>query len=109
MDSNNTNHSRRRFVKATVAGTFGLPLIIASHRSIAADLPRLEESDGTAKALAYVHDATTVSGETRGGADRFCSNCRFYTGGDSDWGPCGLFPGKAVSARGWCRGWVAKS
>jgi hypothetical protein len=45
----------------------------------------------------------------RGGEDRVCSSCRFYIKNDVAWGPCNLFPGKAVAAQGWCKGWVAKA
>ena len=59
------------------------------------------------------YDATTVdtakfpkrAGDA--GATQFCDNCQLYQGGD-EWGPCSIFPGKAVAAKGWCNAWVPK-
>ena len=108
MSSNEINHSRRTFVKTGIAGIAGLQLVVLGGDALASDLPRLSEDDTTAKALGYVHDATTVSEQERGAADRNCANCRFWTAGDEPWGPCALFPGKAVAREGWCKGWVAR-
>ncbi|KZC30737.1 High potential iron-sulfur protein [Rhodanobacter sp. FW510-R10] len=67
----------------------------------AADLPPVSESDPTAKALGYVEDATkTTNAKYKAGDD--CTNCQFYTGGATGRGPCQLFPGKSVNAKGWC-------
>jgi hypothetical protein len=65
-----------------------------------------------AVALGYKHDASKVDkkkfanfkdGET-------CANCLHFTGKAGDpWGPCALFPGKQVNAKGWCSAWVKKA
>jgi len=109
MSNDQTTRSRRRFVKAGLAGVVGLQLGGASHRAAAAERPRLDGTDPTAKALAYVHDASALDDAARGGAGRICKTCRFFTDATASWGPCSLFPGKAVAGEGRCKGWVAKS
>jgi hypothetical protein len=84
-----------------------IPVVLGTRTSAASELPRLDEADRSAKALSYAHDASRIEAATRGGADRSCRTCRFYTNAGEAWGPCTLFPGKAVSADGWCKGWVA--
>ena len=105
----NNSAQRRRFVKLGVAGVIGMPLLMLGRNAAASELPRVEESDATAKALGYVHDANTVAADVRGGAERICRSCRFYAEADAEWGPCGLFPGRSVAAKGWCKGWVPRS
>ncbi|WP_114238487.1 high-potential iron-sulfur protein [Dyella sp. C9] len=94
--------SRRRFLKAA-AGTAAAALVVGglSRRARAADLPHLAESDPTAKALGYVEDASKTTDSKHKAGDA-CANCQFYSGGPTGFGPCQLFPGKAVSAKGWC-------
>ena len=100
--------TRRRFTAVgATAWLMTTPLAVGMRSSSADELPRLDESDSTAKALNYVHDATRIEVATRGGQDRICRTCRFYTDAQASWGPCTLFPGKAVNADGWCKGWVA--
>jgi hypothetical protein len=65
------------------------------------DLPHVSPSDPTATALKYVEDA--AKSPNRKDAKAFCHNCNFYQGKASNpWGPCQLFPGRAVAADGWC-------
>jgi hypothetical protein len=68
----------------------------------------VSEADPTAKALNYSADATKSTKRTDKTA--LCSNCSLYSGkaGAGD-GPCALFPGKSVSAKGWCSSWVKKA
>lgn len=78
----------------------------------AASLPMVDEKDAQAVALGYVADATKAD------TTRFknfvtgneCSNCALYQGkvGDAA-GPCPLFAGKSVAAKGWCTSWVKKA
>ncbi len=109
MSRDNTSRSRRQFLRAGVTGMAALQLAAVARGAAASELPRLDEADVTAKALNYVHDAMQVSAETRGAAVNVCATCRFFTAASDGWGPCTLFPGKAVAAQGWCKGWVAKS
>ncbi|RDS86106.1 high-potential iron-sulfur protein [Dyella psychrodurans] len=93
--------SRRHFLKAA-AGTAAAVVIGGLPRfARAADLPHLAETDPTAKALGYVEDASKATDPKRVAGDT-CANCQFFTNGPGGFGPCQLFPGKAVSAKGWC-------
>jgi hypothetical protein len=67
-------------------------------------LQPLDESDPQAQALAYVNDATTVdtSAQPRYEAGQACRNCALFMGGEDEWGPCSIFPGRLVNANGWC-------
>lgn len=94
--------TRRRFLKlvaisGAAAGMAGMapPLLRAT------DLPRLDMSDPTAKALGYVEDASSTADPKHKAGDA-CANCQFYTGGPTGYGPCQVFTGKSVSAKGWC-------
>lgn len=106
------NLTRRRFI----AGSMLIPLVDLSRPLLAQDLPPLSETDPTAAALGYHHDATKVNPATfprrstePGGDTQFCDNCVLYIGAPgNDWGPCALFPGKSVAAKGWCNVWAAK-
>lgn len=100
--------SRRRFLKIA-AGTTAAAVVVGGlpRFARAADLPHLSESDPTAKALNYVEDASK-STNPKHTAGAVCANCQFYSGGATGYGPCQLFPGKAVSAKGWCVSHVAK-
>jgi len=74
-------------------------------------LPELDLDDPTARALGYQHDATLVDPQQfpQRQPAHLCSNCALYTGREGDeWGPCGLFPGKAVNAGGWCNAWAPR-
>lgn len=102
MKSRTFPDMRREFLRMGLAS----PLIAFFPLSAAA-APRLDPSNAAATALEYTHDASTVSGEKRGGADRVCANCRFFKGGDAEWGGCDVFPGKEVNRNGWCKSWAA--
>ena len=97
--------TRREFLAAT-GGLALIPLI--SSTVIAAEKMPLD--DPAAKALKYVEDASQASGKVDkmgvAGADQLCSNCRFYTAPNDEWGPCLLFQNRLVAGKGWCTGWV---
>lgn len=99
--------TRRRFV--TTAGAAAAVASTGFGRTAAADeLTRLDESDPTAKALNYVHDAKSVDAAKRG-SNQYCNNCALFAGdGDDEWAGCSIFPGKAVAGQGWCSVWAAK-
>ena len=101
--------TRREFGRLCVglASAAALPGI-----ALAQDLPKLTEDDPQASALGYHHDATKVDKAKyavyQDGSK--CSNCMLYQGdADAEWGPCGIFPGKAVNANGWCTAWAKKA
>lgn len=105
--------SRRKFI----AGSLAIPLLNLSRPLMAQELPLVAESDRTAMALGYKHDVADIDSMTHprrsteaGGENQFCDNCVFYTGTvGSEQGPCALFPGKSVAAKGWCNTWTAKA
>jgi len=77
----------------------------------ATPLPRLAESDPQAAALGYRNDAKMVDAKKypnyRLGLD--CDDCVQFEGKKKEaWGPCKIFPGKAVSAKGWCAAFQPK-
>lgn len=102
MSHDEKNISRRRFLKLAAGTTAAAAVLGGLPRfARAADMPHLTDADPTAKALDYVDDASKSTNPKHKAGDR-CSNCQFYSGGPTGYGPCALFPGKAVSAKGWC-------
>jgi hypothetical protein len=97
--------TRREFL----AITGGLALIPLINMPVLA-AEKLPLDDPAAKALRYVEDSSQASGKTDkmgiAGADQLCSNCRFYTAPDGEFGPCTLFQNRLVAGKGWCAGWV---
>ncbi|MGO4700210.1 high-potential iron-sulfur protein [Dyella sp. 2RAB6] len=102
MSNDKELESRRQFLKIA-GGTVAAAAMIGSLPRVAraADLPHVSPDDPTAKALGYVEDAGASKDAKRKAGDA-CSNCQFYSGGASGYGPCQLFPGKSVNAKGWC-------
>lgn len=102
------DRSRRSFI--ALAGVAGAAVLAGIRPAVglaqgSAALPHLAESDPTAKALGYSEDAGKVD-KTKFPAFKpgaHCATCNFYQGKASDaYGPCQIFPGKSVSAKGWC-------
>ena len=89
--------NRRDFMKISGAAA-GLALIPVCNIA-AADVP-LSADDPQAKALGYVA-TSTVAGSN-------CANCA-QSKGDAKALGCNLFPGKQVSATGWCKVWSKKA
>lgn len=102
MSHEKETESRRRFLKIA-AGTTAAALVVGGlpRFAHAQDLPHVATTDPTAKALGYVEDAAQTTDAKHKAGDS-CSNCKFYSGQPAGYGPCALFPGKAVSAKGWC-------
>ena len=103
------NASRRRFVAGVSALIGGLSVISLRPRKADADEPpHLSPKDPVAAALSYTEDASTTTAPTHlpGSA---CANCNFFQGGTAAFGPCQVFQGKTVSAKGWCAGYLKKS
>jgi hypothetical protein len=102
--------ARRQFIQLSAvaaAGCFALP----SREAKAQDMPQLAEDDPMAQAMKYTHDASTVDPSSRANPapEQNCANCALIQGNDGDaWRPCQIFPGKAVSADGWCSVWAPK-
>jgi hypothetical protein len=102
MSGHEDIESRRRFLKLA-AGTAVAAALVSGlpRKALADDLPHLSEADPTAKALGYVEDAAATKDPKHKTGD-MCADCQFYSGAAAGYGPCQLFPGKAVSAKGWC-------
>lgn len=102
MKKTDPRTSRRRFMRVAGGSLAVLPFagLLPARTAAGAELPPVTADDPTAKALAYV-DESTVAGQ-------FCHNCNFWQGGDADRGPCQIFPGKSVAAKGWCKSWTKK-
>jgi len=100
--------SRRQFL-AGAGGTLAVVVAGAHPRLACADeLPHLTREDAVAKALDYTEDASTADSQKHPmrQPQQACVNCNFYAGKPDGFGPCPLFPGKAVAAKGWCSGWT---
>ena len=108
MSGHEDIESRRRFLKLAAGTAVAAALVTGLPRTARADdLPHLSEADPTAKALGYVEDAATTK-DPKHTVGNTCANCQFYSGAATGYGPCQLFPGKAVSAKGWCISHTAK-
>lgn len=112
MAHSKTDVSKRRFLIAGLQGAVFVPLAALTTRvARSGDLKPLAADDPTGKALGYHADASAVdkSAFAEFEEGRSCANCVQYQGADGDAsGGCAIFPGKSVSAGGWCKVWVAK-
>jgi len=96
---------RRRFLKLAVVGLAAAPFASTwfAREARATDALQMldEEKDPTALALAYRCEAAKAP--ARKDPDAFCDNCILFTpDAEKKAGPCRLFPGKLVCAKGWC-------
>jgi hypothetical protein len=104
--------SRRDALKQVVLLMGAAAAVRSVGSAHAADLPHLDASDPTAKALGYTDNAKGVDAKAfpmykPGSA---CNNCMQFQGKASDaFGPCSIFAGKAVNANGWCQVYVKKA
>ena len=111
-DSKTIDRNRRRFFVGAGGALGAAALVSALPRSARADdLPHLALTDPTAQALNYTEDASKVDKAKAPTyvAGSMCANCNFFQGAAAAWGPCALFPGKAVNAKGWCAGYAKKA
>ena len=102
---------RRKFLKLSTAAAAGC-FVQAGRVAVAEDMPKLSEDDPMAQGMKYVHDASTVDPASRvnPAPEQNCANCALIQGADGDaWRPCQIFPGKLVSANGWCSVWAPKA
>ncbi len=87
-----------------------VPLGIAA--TARAQLKRVDENEQQAQALGYKHDAAKVDKAKFKNfqAGQLCSNCNFFKAKAGDpWGPCDIFAGREVAAKGWCAAWAKKA
>ena len=127
-------NGRRDFLRfsalALVAGSFGATLRGPNARAQgAANKPSagagagagagadlVKPTEPQAQALGYIEDAAKVDTKKwpkragKEGEKQYCWNCQFYqVKGDaktSASGPCQIFAGRGVKAKGWCNSWV---
>jgi hypothetical protein len=105
------NPDRRRFMTAVGAAASGLALAgLVPDQARAAELPKVAETEPLAVSMGYKADGTKVDPKKypTHKADQICANCKLYQGKAGDFGPCSLFAGKAVAAKGWCVAWAKK-
>jgi hypothetical protein len=102
--------TRRALVKnLSMAAAAGV--LLAPRQSQAAEPPHLDVKDSAAVKLGYVENASQVDVKkypayVKGSN---CENCLLLQGDTgAHYRPCTLFPGKLVSAGGWCSGWSAE-
>lgn len=108
--------TRRDALKSllTATGALGATAALspaATAAATAAALPHVSPQDPTAMALAYFEDAGKVDAKQYPTykSGQLCNNCLQATGGANDpWRGCNLFPGKLVSAKGWCKVYIKK-
>ncbi len=117
QESKPENHLQRRAIlKNALLGAVAIPVasLCATRQAQAAAQAAAEplaESDPQAKALGYVSDASKVDAKSNPTykPGQNCAGCLQLTGKVGDaFRPCNLFPGKTVSAKGWCKAWVKK-
>jgi hypothetical protein len=97
MKKQTTDKKRRALLK----GMFAIPVVTFVGFQTSAQAAMVSISDPTAKALAYTENSV-VDGET-------CSNCVLFSAPSGDVGNCAIFPGKQVTAAGYCKSWAAKA
>jgi High potential iron-sulfur protein len=103
--------SRRALVKqlGVVAGVVAVAKLGTANAAVTP--PHVADKDPMAVALGYVPDAAKIDAKKTPTfkAGQKCSNCLQLQGKAGDaWRPCNLFPGKLVSANGWCKAYVKK-
>ncbi|HEX3915335.1 MAG TPA: high-potential iron-sulfur protein [Steroidobacteraceae bacterium] len=103
--------SQRRTLIKNLAAAAGAAVIFPSRRALGGEAAHLDVKDPAAVALGYVENADQVDVKkhptyTKGSN---CDNCVQLQGKPGpSYRPCNLFPGKLVSAGGWCSGWTAE-
>lgn len=103
--------ARRKFIQLSAVAAAAC-FVRPGKEAQAQDVPKLAEDDPMAKAMKYVHDASTVDPASRANPAEVqnCANCALIQGEDgAEWRPCQIFPGKVVSADGWCSVWAPKA
>jgi High potential iron-sulfur protein len=73
--------------------------------------PLLDEADPAAVALGYVADSARADQAKypNHASTQACGSCALYQGAaGAETGPCPLFAGKQVNAKGWCASYVKK-
>lgn len=122
MSDKPISKSRRDAVKVMLGAAAAIPLInLVGFGTLRAETPAnaVAADDPTAAALKYKQDAAESErvASARPGLpaeEQHCANCQFMVldsppGATAEWPGCQLFPGKLVSANGWCQSWTLKA
>ncbi len=99
-------NERRTFLMALAgAGTL-------MHGAVRAQATKVDEKEPQAVALGYVDDAAKAAArkQPKYAPGQICANCALYQAkGTEALGPCALFAGRPVAAKGWCTAWAKKA
>jgi len=96
--------TRRRFIVHVLAAGCAAP-------GLARAATHVEETDDTAVALGYHHDAQHTDSKRfpNRAPTQHCANCAFFQGAPTDeWAGCAMFGRKQIAATGWCSAWAKK-
>ena len=108
----NSSLPRRKFIKLGIVAAGSAAFALTARTPLAAGLPHVSEADQMAQGLGYREDAKKVDAKKYPAykPGELCVNCKLYQerAGDA-WGPCQIFPGKDVSAKGWCTAYQKKA
>jgi hypothetical protein len=107
-----SQEARRRFLKLATAGVAAAPFggMLVMRRARAQE--KVDPKSELAQQLGYTPDASTVDASQwpTYQKNQTCSNCQlFHAKEGEEWGPCDLFGGQLVHAKGWCSGWTERS
>jgi hypothetical protein len=111
MTLSSKTNQRRKFLRMSSLAVASVGFAMCVSKSATAAQPHLDESDATAQALGYKHDAAKADKVKfpKYKAGEACESCQVYTGKAGDaWGGCPIFAGKDVNAKGWCSAYVKK-
>lgn len=97
MKNQTADKKRRTLLK----GLFAIPVVTFAGFQTSVQAAMVSTSDPTAKALGYV-EVSTVGGKT-------CANCSLFSAPSGAAGNCAIFPGKQVTAAGYCNSWGPKA
>ena len=89
----------------------GACTVAAARKARAQTGAKVSESDPQAVSLGYKDDTTKVDEKKfpKHTAAQACAGCQlFLAPATQALGPCAVFGGKNVSAKGWCSAWVKK-
>jgi hypothetical protein len=104
--------SRRGFVARLAVASLALALPDFG-ATPAAEPPKLNPNDPSAKTIGYTEDASKIDPkkEPLFKAKSRCDNCTFFqsTQAKGDYAPCTIFANQMVVGKGWCRAWSAKA
>lgn len=116
--------TRRHFLKHSLIAVGSVSIlskIIDNENAFAQEVSPVDETNPTAIALGYKHDASQVDTSkfakraSEEGKKQFCHNCMFFSQGgqkvagkDGEYGKCTLFPTGLVASKGWCNSWTLK-